>query len=228
MAVMNRWLDPGLVEVLGSDRHRGFAWDFFSFDGHSGPLVERKHWEIAALLGLPTVYGIVCQFGGQIVVESRSGEGSCFEIYFPVQHPAEQIEEQTRIFRETKVNKVVASLTVLLADDEPSLRGAVAEYLRGVGHVVLESQSAHEALELARSYAGTIDVLLTDVIMPGMRGTELAQEMRQVRPEVQVIFISGYAQTLPEAQIPRGATFLQKPFRLASLAEQLKLVPGKV
>jgi two-component system, cell cycle sensor histidine kinase and response regulator CckA len=71
-------------------------------------------------------------------------------------------------------------------------------------------------------------VLLTDLVMPGLRGTELAHLVWELRPEVHVIYISGYAQNLPEAQVPKGAKFLQKLFRLASLAEQLKLVPRKV
>jgi len=119
-------------------------------------------------------------------------------------------------------------LTILLADDEESLREAIAEYLRGIGHRVLVSQSAHDALELARSEAGRIDVLVTDVIMPGLRGPNLAKEIQALHPEIHVIYISGYAQNLPEAQVPRGATFLQKPFRFASLGEQLKLLPRRV
>jgi two-component system, cell cycle sensor histidine kinase and response regulator CckA len=83
-------------------------------------------------------------------------------------------------------------------------------------------------LELARSEAGRIDVLVTDVIMPGLRGPNLAKEIQALRPEMHIIYISGYAQNLPEAQVPRGATtFLQKPFRFASLGEQLKLVPRR-
>jgi FixJ family two-component response regulator len=70
--------------------------------------------------------------------------------------------------------------------------------------------------------------LLTDVVMPGLRGTELAHQVQEFSPGVHVIYISGYAQGLPEAQIPKGASFLQKPFRLLSLTEQLKLVPRKV
>jgi two-component system cell cycle sensor histidine kinase/response regulator CckA len=92
---------------------------------------------------------------------------------------------------------------------------------------VLESQSAHETLELARNEAGPIDVPLTDVVMPGLRGTNLAKEVLALRPEIQIIYISGYAQNLNETQIPRGAAFLQKPFRLASLGEQLKLLPRR-
>jgi len=126
------------------------------------------------------------------------------------------------------VNETNQPLTILLADDEPSLRAAVAEYLRGTGYRVLESQSAHDAVELARTHSASIDVLLTDVVMPGLRGTELAQQVQELCPDVQVIYISGYAQGLPEAQVPKGAVFLQKPFRLASLGEQLKLMPRKV
>jgi two-component system, cell cycle sensor histidine kinase and response regulator CckA len=176
-------------------------------------------------LGLPTVYGIVCQFGGHIYVDSRQGEGTRFQIYFPVQNPAMHFQAEPSL---APPRNEADRLTILLADDEPSLRAAIAEYLRGAGHQVLDSQSAHDALELARSHAGSIDVLLTDLVMPGLRGTELARCVQEFRPSVHVIYISGYAQSLPEAQIPRGAAFLQKPFRLASLAEQLKLVPRKV
>ncbi len=177
-------------------------------------------------LGLPTVYGIVCQFGGYIYLDSRPGQGTRFQIYFPVQNPAAQIEAARH--RPALLNEGMEALTILLADDEPSLRAAVAEYLRAAGHRILESQSAHDALELARSHSGPIDVLLTDVVMPGLRGTDLAHQVQVLRPDIHVIFISGYAQSLPEAQIPKGAAFLQKPFRLASLAEQLKIVPRKV
>jgi PAS domain S-box-containing protein len=176
-------------------------------------------------LGLPTVYGIVCQFGGRIYVDSRLGEGTRFSIYFPVQSPSNSIPE---LHARPENNATGRRLSILLADDEPSLRAAIAEYLRGAGHRVWESQSAGDALELARTYRDSIDVLLTDIVMPGLRGTELAHQVEELCQGVHVIYISGYAQNLPETQIPRGAAFLQKPFRLASLGEQLKLVPRKV
>ena len=84
--------------------------------------------------------------------------------------------------------------------------------------------STGDALELASAH-DAIDVLLTDVLMPGIRGTELARQVAEFHPGVHVLCMSGFAQNLPEAQIPPGAIFLQKPFRFASLAEQLKLVP---
>ena len=116
----------------------------------------------------------------------------------------------------------------MLADDEPPLREAIAEYLRGVGHKLLESHSPSDALELARAHEREIDVLLTDIVMPGLRGTELARKVQELHPGIHVIYMSGYAQSLPEAQIPAGAAFLQKPFRFAVLAEQLKLLTRKV
>ena len=176
-------------------------------------------------LGLPTVYGIVCQFSGHIYVHSQPTEGTRFSIFFPQQNPPQSVPASVA---RTAPGETEQQLTILLADDEPSLRAAIAEYLRGAGHRVLESQSADDAMELARHHRGSIDVLLTDIVMPGLRGTELADQVQQLCPDVHVIYISGYAQSLPEAQIPRGAAFLQKPFRLAYLGEQLKLVPRKV
>lgn len=154
-------------------------------------------------------------------MQSRPGAGSCFQVFFPAHHapvlsesPAPPAAEESH------------GLTILLADDEPSLRAAVAEYLRGMGHHVLDSHSPVDALELARSQAA-IDVLLTDMIMPGIRGTELARQVAEFHPNIHMIYMSGFAQSLPEAQIPPGAAFLQKPFRFASLVEQLKLVPRR-
>ena len=177
-------------------------------------------------LGLSTVYGIVRQFKGHIVVESEPGKGACFQIYLPVESSL-ALAAPTIVKAAAKAPET-PSLRVLLADDEPPLREAIAEYLRGAGHEVLESHSAHDALETARIHTGGIDVLLTDIVMPGLRGTELARKVEDLHPEVHVIYMSGYAQSLPEAQIPQGAAFLQKPFRFAALAEQLKLVTRKV
>jgi PAS domain S-box-containing protein len=137
-------------------------------------------------LGLPTVYGIVCQFGGHITVDSRPGEGTRFQLYFPVRNPEEQLQVHAPV---QQVHEAGEGLTILLADDEPSLRAAMAEYLRGVGHRVLESQSAHDALELARSDEGTIDVLVTDVIMPGLRGPNLAKEIQALHPNIHIIYM---------------------------------------
>ncbi|HEX8872629.1 MAG TPA: PAS domain S-box protein, partial [Candidatus Acidoferrum sp.] len=176
-------------------------------------------------LGLSTVYGIIHQFGGQIHVESRPGAGTSFHLFFPV-HERPETRHAASPSGDSAPTKL-EPLTVLLADDEESLRSALAQYLQALGHSVLESPTPHQALEMARSHEKRIDVLLTDVVMPGLRGTDLAAKVCELRPEIRVIYMSGYAEGLPEAKIPPGAAFLQKPFRFSSLAEQLKLVTRK-
>lgn len=176
-------------------------------------------------LGLSTVYGIVHQFGGAIHVETQPEVGTSFQLFFPL-HREKAVPQQfspKEIAAETRSGEI----TVLLADDEASLRAAIAEYLRATGQNVLESHSSYDALELARSHPGQIDVLLTDIVMPGLCGPDLAKQVNELRPGIHVIYMSGYAEGLPEAQIPPGANFLQKPFRFSSLGEQLKLMPRK-
>ena len=118
-------------------------------------------------------------------------------------------------------------MTIVLADDETALRLPLAEFLRIAGHHVMDSHDPLDALEMARRHHGCIDVLLTDIVMPGLRGTELARQMAELHPGIQVIYMSGYAEGFPETQIPAEATFLQKPFRFATLLEQLKLIQRK-
>jgi signal transduction histidine kinase/CheY-like chemotaxis protein len=185
-------------------------------------------------LGLSTVYGIVRQFAGQIQLDSQLGAGTRFRIFFPVAEPSaarpasapapQQQQEQPHIVPAPHES---TALTVLLVDDEVALRSAVAEYLRSAGHQVLESQSALDALELARHRSGPLDILLTDVVMPELRGPELALQVQELHPNIHVIYMSGYAEGGMDQQIPPEAAFLQKPFRFATLAEQLKLLPRR-
>jgi PAS domain S-box-containing protein len=177
-------------------------------------------------LGLATVYGIVKQSGGHIRLESTPGAGARFEIYFPVVARPEEIQRASlpvEILEES-----VGGGTVLVADDETALRQTIVEILRSSGYNVLESRSAEDALEIARRSAGKIDILLTDIVMPGLRGTELARRVQEIQPHVKVVFMSGYAEGLPEAELPPNSAFLQKPFRFATLLEQLKLIGRRV
>ena len=177
-------------------------------------------------LGLATVYGIVKQSNGIIRVDTAPGKGTRFEIYFPVcptpvfepQHPSLVSPEGGNGNGET----------ILVADDEPALRQALVEFLQTSGYKVLHAQTATEALEMAQKNPGNIDVLLTDVVMPGLRGPELARRVTATHPEIRVIYMSGYAEGFSEAQLPESSTFLQKPFRFATLLEQLKLIRGRV
>jgi two-component system, cell cycle sensor histidine kinase and response regulator CckA len=173
-------------------------------------------------LGLATVYGIVKQGQGHIRVESAAGAGTTFEIYFrATTQPA--LTPATVTSPGAVVSASHSEMTILIVDDEAALRHAVSELLRSAGYRVLEADSSLEALETAHAHADRIDVLLTDIVMPGMRGPELARHVTQVHPETQIIYMSGYAENFSEVQPPADSTFLQKPFRFATLLEQLKL-----
>jgi PAS domain S-box-containing protein len=177
-------------------------------------------------LGLATVYGIVKQSGANIHVESKVGQGTRFEISFPATEA--QVKAQTDAPPGTNASDSEIDATILVADDEPALRQAIGEILRGSGYKVLEADSSTQALEIARQHQAHLDILLTDIVMPGLRGPELARRVAKVHPEVQIVYMSGYAEGLPEAQLPANATFLQKPFRFATLLRQLKLVRRRV
>jgi PAS domain S-box-containing protein len=176
-------------------------------------------------LGLATVYGIVKQIGGHIRVESTPGQGTRFEIYFPATEARAAAKANDSPAVSASESGIDA--TILIADDESALRHALAEILRSSGYKVLEAESSTEALEMARQHRGQLDILLTDIVMPGLRGPELARRVAKVHPEVQIVYMSGYAEGLPEARLQANSTFLQKPFRFATLLEQLKLVRRK-
>jgi two-component system, cell cycle sensor histidine kinase and response regulator CckA len=176
-------------------------------------------------LGLSTVYGIVNQFGGHVRVESTPGKGTRFEIYF---HATEaRTAAKGKDAPAVSASESGIDATILIADDESDLRQALAEVLRGRGYNVLEAESSLHAVEMAEQHRGPLDFLLTDIVMPGLRGPELARRVASAHPEVQIVYMSGYAEGLPEAQLPANSTFLQKPFRFATLLEQLKLVRRK-
>jgi two-component system, cell cycle sensor histidine kinase and response regulator CckA len=176
-------------------------------------------------LGLPTVYDIVHQFGGHIQVESKPGFGSCFQLCFPLASPPANLDAVGPAAEASAGES--QRLSILLADDEPGLRQALAEYLRTAGHEVHDAHNPLDALELARRHAA-FDVLITDIVMPELRGTQLAREVSKLQPGIQVIYMSGYAEGFLEGEFPAEATFFQKPFRFATLLEQLKLIARKV
>ena len=103
----------------------------------------------------------------------------------------------------------------------------MVEISRSAGYTVFEAQSALEAAEIAERSVAKLDVLLTDVVMPGLRGPDLARRVSERHPDVHVLYMSGYAEGLPETQLPPNSAFLQKPFRFATLLERLKLVQRK-
>jgi CheY-like chemotaxis protein len=172
-------------------------------------------------LGLATCYGIVMQAGGEIRVESELGQGTTFEIFFP------SAEEGAT--RRTAVRALSGlaggSETVLLVEDEPSVRRLAAHVLREQGYTVLEASNGREALEMAHQHGTeSIQLLLTDVVMPQMGGVELAVALEDFSPGISVLFTTGYTD-VPLARsegIQTGSAFMQKPFTAAQLVQTVR------
>jgi len=179
-------------------------------------------------LGLATVYGIVRQGNGHIRLETQVGVGTRFEIYFPCSEVTLPVSWDSQGMESTGSAPVSGEgITILVADDEVPLRPAVVEILRSTGYTVFEAETALEAVEIAEQRVAKLDVLLTDVVMPGLRGPDLARRVSERHLGVHVLYMSGYAEGLPETQLPPNSAFLQKPFRFATLLERLKLVQRK-
>jgi two-component system, cell cycle sensor histidine kinase and response regulator CckA len=175
-------------------------------------------------LGLSTVYGIVKQSGGYVFVQSELGRGTTFTIYFP------RVEEPCDVLGTTPSSLAAAggTETVLLVEDEDSVRQLVRETLESRGYRVLEAENGNAGLAVAAGHSDPIHLVITDVVMPGLSGHELVQQLLPVRPGVKVLYLSGYA---PEAfSIPLGADsqklFLQKPFTLQALSRKVREVLG--
>lgn len=176
-------------------------------------------------LGLSTVYGIVQQSGGYISVYSEKGAGTTFKIYLPCARKATSQNSRTGD------SPVIGggSETILLVEDEDSVRKLVLNALEMNGYKVLVASNGNEAIAAASNHKGKIDLLLTDVIMPEMSGSELAERMRKIRPETKVLYMSGYTDTaaveldLLESQ----ANYLQKPFTIQGLCSKLREILGR-
>ncbi|MCX7825484.1 MAG: ATP-binding protein, partial [Verrucomicrobiae bacterium] len=171
-------------------------------------------------LGLSIVYGIVNQSGGHIHVQSEPGRGTTFVIYMPrVDQPAEPVSLPPPAAPPARGTE-----TVLLAEDEDTVRHLVSEVLRRNGYAVLIARDGAEALALAGRQKGPIHLLLTDIVMPGLDGYELADRLARVRPETKILYMSGYADhdIVRQDAIRPGSAFLQKPFAPDVLARRIR------
>jgi two-component system, cell cycle sensor histidine kinase and response regulator CckA len=170
-------------------------------------------------LGLATVYGVIKQSGGYIWVESQVGKGTTFSVYLPrVEEPHET--DTKRDFSQPAVRR---SVTILLVEDEDSLRKLTASTLRAAGHTVLEAGEAAQALRVANQSDSPIDLLLTDVVMPGMSGQALASDLTALRPETKVLYMSGYTDgaVATHGVLQSGISFLRKPFSSEELIRRI-------
>ena len=173
-------------------------------------------------LGLATVYGIIKQSGGFIWVYSELGHGTTFKIYLP------RVQESADVAKAGAARRRAArgSETVLLAEDEAPVRAVARQVLERHGYTVLEAPSAEAALDIAARYSGAIHLLLTDVIMPGLSGRELANRLADLRPEARVIFMSGYTDdaVTRHGVLEAGLAYLQKPFTPDALGQKVREV----
>jgi two-component system cell cycle sensor histidine kinase/response regulator CckA len=200
-------MPPGdYVRIEVSDTGTGMSQEIQSkiFD----PFFTTKPVGQGTGLGLATVYGIVKQTGGFITVDSEVGKGTSFNIYLP------------------RPRDVTGQDTILLVEDEEAVRSFAARALRMRGYNVLEAGGGEEALEIVKSEAHTIHLIITDVVMPSMDGPTMVRHVKQLKPDLRVIFMSGYAEEAfrRNDQSSEDIHFLPKPFGLKQLAAKVKEV----
>jgi PAS domain S-box-containing protein len=184
------------------------------------PFFTTKPAGLGTGLGLATCYGIIKQLRGHIWVTSTPGHGATFDIYLPRADQAVTVP----LARAAAEHGVEGTETVLLVEDEPLVRTLAARALEAHGYTVLVAPTGADALRMAREHEGPIHLLLTDVVMPQMSGTEVAERLAPLRPDVRVLYMSGYAESVTAGprMLPGRAEFLPKPFMPARLVRKVR------
>ena len=204
-----RYVNPGAYVVL-KVTDTGCGMDAELQSHIFEPFFTTKGQGKGTGLGLATVYGVIKQSGGYIWVESELGKGTAFSVYLP------RVEEsrEAAVAPESLEPAARRSATILLVEDEPSLRKLTQRTLEEAGHTVLAAGDAAQALDVAKQAESSIDLLLTDVVMPGMSGRALAEELTSLRPEIKVLYMSGYtdAAVATHGVLQPGISILRKPF----------------
>ena len=216
-----RFVAPGPY-VLISVRDTGVGMDEEIQAQIFEPFFTTKEAGKGTGLGLSTVYGIVQSCGGSINVSSEVGKGTTFCVYLPrVEKSASQQDLAVRGVRASGGNE-----TILVVEDEEGLRRLAARALRSAGYHVLTAANGGEALLMVERFDGPVDLMLTDIVMPGMNGRELSDRLRKVRPEMKVLFTSGYIEDaiLHHGMIENLIDFISKPFGIADLKRKVREV----
>jgi CheY-like chemotaxis protein len=215
--------------------HKGFVSGRFTVlkvtdDGHGmdpetasqvfEPFFTTKELGKGTGLGLSTVYGIVKQNNGFIQLYTEPGQGTTFSIFLPGFFGEKVAEPVTERVSEN----LSGSETILLVEDEPSLLSLGASMLGNLGYTVITAGNPEEAIDLFREHGSAINLVMTDVIMPGMNGSELCDALKAIRPGLRVLYMSGYTADaiLHRGIIDPGIHFLQKPFPLSDLARAVR------
>ncbi len=175
-------------------------------------------------MGLATVYGIVKQSGGYIDVQSEPGRGTTFSVYLP---PTLEATETTDLRHPAASPR--GAETILLVEDDPGVRGVVRDSLRSYGYTILESGDPEEGIGLCERHPGAIHLLMTDVILPKMSGRALATRLSALRPDMRILFMSGYTDDAigQHGVLDRGVDFLQKPFQVTVMVRKVREVLDK-
>jgi two-component system, cell cycle sensor histidine kinase and response regulator CckA len=212
--------NPGWVRLQVEDTGEGM--DAETLERIFEPFFTTKGRGRGTGLGLPTVYGVVTQSGGHITVASTPGDGSRFDVHLPAVTPA---PTPAPAVAAPGPAAATSSGTILLVEDDASVRSLAHRALERAGYTVLVAQDGLEAVAVAEAHAEQLDVLVTDVVMPGMRGPDVARHLRLRQPDLRVLFMSGYAEDAlgPDGVLAFGS-FLAKPFRTAELVARVAQV----
>jgi PAS domain S-box-containing protein len=214
---------PGFIPgdfVLLAVSDNGSGMDKDTLDNLFEPFFTTKEVGKGTGLGLSTVYGIVKQNNGFINVYSEPGQGSTFKIYLP----RFSADEDTDMAMPQNKAAAGGTETIMLVEDEPTILRMTRMMLERKGYTVISAATPAEAIEKAEKYSGTIDMLMTDVVMPGMNGRDLADQIIVLYPGIRILFMSGYTSNVIAHQgvLDHGVAFIQKPFSMADMTEKVR------
>ena len=220
-AALRGGVKPGFY-VMVSVRDTGCGMDTDTLQHIFEPFFTTKGREKGTGLGLATVYGIVRQSGGGIEVSSKVGLGTTFTIYLP--RVAETVERAAKTVDSTE--PLAGSETILLVEDEDAVRSLARQVLEQQGFTVLEAKNGEEALEFVDQHRVALHLLITDVVMPGMSGPEVAEHLGKQQPDLRILYISGYTDNAigDGTVLEAGTGYLQKPFSPDALLQKVRSI----